>query len=47
MGQREAFHTTLSRVLDAPLSPDPELHLANALAKKEAAGLLAQEGDLF
>ena len=47
MGQREAFHSTLSRVLDAPLSPDPELHLANALAKKEAAGLLAQEGDLF
>jgi tetratricopeptide (TPR) repeat protein len=47
MGQREAFHATLSRVLDAPVSPDPELHLANALAKKEAAGLLAHEGDLF
>lgn len=47
MGERAAFHATLSRVLDAPLSRDPELHLANALAKKEAAGLLAQEGDLF
>ncbi|HEX5674991.1 MAG TPA: TRAP transporter TatT component family protein, partial [Azonexus sp.] len=47
MGQREAFHATLSRVLDAPASPDPELHLANVLAKKEAASLLAQEGDLF
>lgn len=47
MGQREAFHATLSRVLDAPASSDPELHLANALAKKEAASLLAQEGDFF
>ena len=47
MGQREAFHATLSRVLDAPASPDPELHLANALARKEAADLLAREEDLF
>ena len=47
MGEREAFHTILSRVLDAPASPDPELNLANALAKKQAADLLAQEENLF
>jgi hypothetical protein len=47
MGEREAFHATLSRVLDAPASPDPELNLANALAKKQAADLLAQEEELF
>jgi hypothetical protein len=47
MGAREAFHTTLSRVLDAPASLDPELNLANALAKKQAADLLVQEEELF
>jgi len=47
MGAREAFHATLSRVLDAPANSDPELNLANALAKKQAADLLAQEEDLF
>ena len=47
MGAREAFHTALRRVLDAPASPDPELNLANALAKKQAADLLSQEEDLF
>jgi len=47
MGEREAFHATLGRVLDAPAGSDPELNLANALAKKQAADLLAQEEDLF
>ena len=47
MGEREAFHAALGRVLDAPASPDPELNLANALAKKQAADLLAQEEELF
>lgn len=47
MGAREAFHATLSRVLDAPASLNPELNLANALARKQAADLLSQEGDLF
>lgn len=46
MGEREAFHTTLTRVLDASVN-DPELNLANALAKQEATALLAQEKDLF
>lgn len=46
MGEREAFHITLSRVLDAPAA-DPELNLANAVAKQQAAVLLAQEKDLF
>ncbi|MBW8327836.1 MAG: TRAP transporter TatT component family protein [Thiobacillus sp.] len=47
MGEREAFHATLHRVLDAPASADPDLNLANALARKQAAALLAQEEDLF
>lgn len=47
MGDRAAFHATLSRVLDAPVSPDPDLNLANALAKRQAAALLTQEDDLF
>ena len=47
MGDRAAFHTTLNRVLDAPTSSDPDLNLANALAKKQAAALLTQEDDLF
>jgi hypothetical protein len=47
MGAREAFHATLSRVLDAPSGSDPELNLANALARQQAADLLAQEEDLF
>lgn len=46
MGEREAFHATLTRVLDTSVN-DPELNLANALAKQEAAALLAQEKDLF
>ncbi len=47
MGDRAAFHATLKRVLDAPASVDPDLNLANALARKQAAALLAQEEDLF
>src|SRR5512139_49696 len=47
MGDRAAFHATLSRVLDAPAGSDPDLNLANALAKKQAAALLSHEEDLF
>lgn len=47
MGDRAAFHATLSRVIDAPPGPDPDLNLANALAKRQAAALLTQEDDLF
>lgn len=47
MGDRGAFHATLKRVLDAPAGSDPDLNLANALAKREAAELLQREGDLF
>lgn len=46
MGEREAFHSTLTRVVEASVA-DPDLNLANALAKQEAAALLAQEKDLF
>lgn len=46
MGEREAFHVTLSRVLNAEINR-PDFNLANALAKKQATALLAQEGDLF
>jgi hypothetical protein len=47
MGDRAAFHATLRRVLDAPAASDPDLNLANALARKQAAELLTQEEDLF
>jgi tetratricopeptide (TPR) repeat protein len=46
MGDREAFHNTLTRVVEASVN-DPELNLANAVAKQEAVALLAQEKDLF
>jgi hypothetical protein len=46
-GDRAAFHATLKRVLDAPARLDPDLNLANAMAKKQAAELLTQEEDLF
>jgi hypothetical protein len=46
-GDRAAFHATLKRVLDAPVGADPDLNLANALARKQAAELLNQEEDLF
>ncbi len=46
-GERDAFHAALSRVLVAPEHDDPELNLANALARKAAADLLAREEELF
>ena len=46
-GEREAFHATLSRVTVAPAGGDPELNLANALARQAAAELLAREEELF
>jgi hypothetical protein len=46
-GDRAAFHATLKRVLDAPARLEPDLNLANAMAKKQAAALLTQEEDLF
>jgi tetratricopeptide (TPR) repeat protein len=47
MSDQAAFHATLKHVLDAPPSSDPDLNLANALAKQEAAALLNQEEELF
>ena len=47
MGERAAFHAALTRVIEAPASADPDLHLANAIAKKKAAHLLAQGEALF
>jgi tetratricopeptide (TPR) repeat protein len=47
MGDRAAFHATLKRVLEAPADGDPDLNLANALARKEAAELLTHEEDWF
>lgn len=46
-GERDAFHAALSRVLVAPAAADPELNLANALARQAAAELLAREEELF
>ncbi|WP_310447856.1 TRAP transporter TatT component family protein [Thiobacillus sp.] len=46
MGEREAFHSTLIRVIETQ-SYAPDFNLANAVAKQEAAALLAQEKDLF
>ncbi len=47
MGERTAFHDALTRVIDAPASADPDLNLANAIAKQKAGTLLAQEDQLF
>lgn len=47
MGDRAAFHATLTRVLEAPVPPDSDLGLANALARKEATKLLTLEEDWF
>lgn len=47
MGERAAFHAALTRVIDAPANTDPDLNLANAIAKKKAGKLLAQEDTLF
>ena len=46
MGDREGFHAALEGVLAAAPS-NPELNLANALARREAAALLADEETLF
>lgn len=46
MGEREAFHNTLTRVIETQ-SYAPDFNLANAVAKQEAAALLVQEKDLF
>lgn len=46
-GEREAFHAALTGVRAAPAAADPELNLANALARKQAEALLAQEEELF
>ena len=46
MGEREAFHSTLTRVIETQFYA-PDFNLANAVAKQEAAALLAQEKDLF
>jgi TRAP transporter T-component len=46
-GDRAAFHTVLTQVIDAPASTDPDLNLANAIARKKASMLLAQEESLF
>ncbi|MHB1083705.1 MAG: TRAP transporter TatT component family protein [Thiobacillus sp.] len=47
MADRAAFHAALTRVIDAPASTDPDLNLANAIARKKAGKLLAQEDTLF
>jgi len=47
MGERAAFHAALTQVLAAPAGADPDLNLANAMAKKKAGKLLAQEESLF
>lgn len=46
MGERDAFHATLRRVIET-VDTDPELNLANALARQAAAALLAREEELF
>lgn len=47
MGEHAAFHAALTHVIDAPASTDPDLNLANAIAKQKAGKLLAQEDLLF
>lgn len=47
MGERAAFHATLTGVIDTPAGSDPDLGLVNAIAKRKAAHLLAQEETLF
>ncbi len=44
---KELFVRTLQKVLDAPLDTSPDLVLANAVAKKEAEGLLSHVGEYF
>ena len=47
MGDRAAFHAALTRVIDAPGASEPDLNLANAIAKRKARRLLAEEDTLF
>ena len=47
MGDRAAFHAALTRVIDAPGASKPDLNLANAIAKRKARRLLAEEDTLF
>ena len=47
MGDRAAFHAALTGVVNAPASANPDLNLANALARQKAAALLSQEEELF
>lgn len=47
MGDRAAFHDALSKVIEAAESSSPEMNLANAIAKKKASKLLADEDTLF
>ncbi len=46
-GDRAGFHAALQGVLDAPAAADPDLNLANALARQEARRLLALEEEWF
>jgi len=44
---RDAFHTHLTRVIEAPDNLAPDMALMNAVAKQQAAQLLASEDDWF
>ena len=44
---REAFHTHLTRVIEAPDNLAPDMALMNAVAKQQAAQLLESEDDWF
>lgn len=44
---RDAFHTRLTRVIEAPDNLAPDMALMNAVAKQQAAQLLESEDDWF
>jgi hypothetical protein len=44
---RDAFHTHLTRVIEAPDNLAPDMALMNAVAKQQAAQLLESEDDWF
>lgn len=46
-GNKDSFHATLTGVINAPSDLEPELAFANAVAKKKARSLLANEEVLF
>lgn len=46
-GERAAFHDALSNVVESTAATPPEMNLANAIAKKKASKLLADEDVLF